>query len=56
MVENGENNQNEKQGDERMEQEISVWEGSKGKSKEEQPTTSITVPISPGVPFPQRLK
>ena len=55
MVENGESNENERQGDELMEHKVNVEKGSKGKSKEEQPTPSTTVPIPPAVPFSQRL-
>ena len=56
MVENEGNNESEKQVDEQVEQEINVGECSKGKSKEQQPTSSTTIPIPPAVPFPQRLK
>ncbi|XP_071906131.1 uncharacterized protein [Coffea arabica] len=55
MVENGESNENEIQGDELMEHEVNVGKGSKGKSKEKQPTPSNTVPIPPAIPFSQRL-
>nr|XP_027088709.1 uncharacterized protein LOC113710060 [Coffea arabica] len=56
MVENGENNENKRQGDELMDQEVNMGKGSKGKSKEEQPTSSTTIPIPPAVPFSQQLK
>ena len=39
-----------------MEQEISVRECSREKSKEDQLSFSTTVPISPAVPFSQLLK
>ena len=56
VVENRGNNESARQGDELMEQEVSVGESSKGKSKKEQPISSTTILIPLAIPFPQRLK
>ncbi|XP_027178132.1 uncharacterized protein LOC113777297 [Coffea eugenioides] len=51
-----EKDENEKQEEKQRNQEAIVEENSREESRENQPSSSATIPIPPAVPFPQRLK
>ncbi|XP_027165399.1 uncharacterized protein LOC113765424 [Coffea eugenioides] len=51
-----EKNEREKQEEKERNQEASLEEDSREKPREDQPSSSTTIPIPPAVPFPQRLK
>ena len=56
MVENRRKIESEKQEDERVDQEESAGKCSSEKPREDQPSSSTTIPMPPTVSFPQRLK
>ena len=56
VVESRRKSESEKQENKRVDQEASVGEYSRQKPKEDQPSSSSTIPIPLVVPFSQRLK